>query len=503
VSNLRTNTLFMRSLYSFVLALVLSIPLAGIAQNPGDSLYGSATVHTIHFNFPQTGYWDSLASYFTLDKYLECDVTVDGTLLPSSGVKFKGNSSYNNPSDKKSFKVDLNEFVSGQEYDNIKKFNLNNGFKDPTFMREKIMLDFCRSKGMPAPRCTYANVYINNQHWGLYMLIEEINNAFLEQIFGNKDGNLFKGDPSGDLKWLGSTLSSYYSKYELHTNETANDWTDLVNLIDKINNTPAADLQDSLDAVLNTYGYLSAWAASNLFVNLDSYMGSGHNYFIYHNDDDKFHWIIWDVNEAFGNFNMGMTIAQLEGLSLFHIPNPATNRPLNNKLVQDAYYKSILVYIACEYLHNGFTTTELYPKIDSIANVIRPHVYADPKKFYTSQQFEDNINTNLTGTGGPGGGNIPGLKSFIANRRTALFNELLAHGCYVGVEDTEPKESLSAFPNPFTNTIMLAGTFDNEAEVKLYSITGSELLARSIPIGTVSRWMQRTSASLRECICSK
>ncbi|MBK7910819.1 MAG: hypothetical protein IPJ96_10720 [Bacteroidetes bacterium] len=28
------------------------------------------------------------------------------------------------------------EFVSGQEYDGIRKFNLNNGFKDPSFLRE-------------------------------------------------------------------------------------------------------------------------------------------------------------------------------------------------------------------------------------------------------------------------------------------------------------------------------------------------------------------------------
>lgn len=54
----------------------------------------------------------------------------------------KGNSSFNNPSTKKPFKVDLNEYVSGQDYDGIKKFNLNNGFKDPTMLSEKLTLDF-------------------------------------------------------------------------------------------------------------------------------------------------------------------------------------------------------------------------------------------------------------------------------------------------------------------------------------------------------------------------
>lgn len=465
--------------YCIGTALLLLFPacINGFAQNPGDNLFGSSQVHTIYINFSQTGYWDSLTNYYTQDKYLKGDITIDGTTVTNVGVKFKGNSSYNNPSDKKSFKIDFNEFVSGQKYDELKKINLNNGFKDPTFMREKLALDFCNEKGIPAPRCTYTNVYINNQLWGLYTIVEEVNKTFLKQRFNDNDGNLFKGDPTGDLKWLGSTPSLYYSKYELETNETQNDWSDLVHFIDKINNTSSASFRDSLDAVFNTEEYIRAWAAMSLFMNLDSYMGSGHNYYVYHDSTSgKFRWVVWDVNEAFGNFQMQMTVSQLESLSPFYVPSPQTNRPLNMKMVQDNYYKGYLAYVICEYIKNGFTPNDVYPKIDSLANLIRPHVYADPKKTYTNQQFEDNINNNINTSGPMGGSTTPGLKSFLVNRRNALLNEMFSYGCYVGTQEASLSNEIKAYPNPFDESIVITGiALGEEVIIKLYSVLGSEV----------------------------
>ena len=53
------------------------------------------------------------------------------------------------PGDKKSFKIDFNKFISGQNYDGLKKLNFSNGFKDPTCMREKLFFDVCRQVGVP------------------------------------------------------------------------------------------------------------------------------------------------------------------------------------------------------------------------------------------------------------------------------------------------------------------------------------------------------------------
>ena len=135
------------------------------------------------------------------------------------------------PGDKKSFKIDFNKYISGQNYNGLKKLNFSNGFKDPTFMREKLFFDLCRERGVPAPRANYATVKYNDEAWGFYTMIEQIDDQFLDWRIGDDDGNLFKagsnfggGDGEASLVYLGLNQSSYESSYVLKSNEEANDW---------------------------------------------------------------------------------------------------------------------------------------------------------------------------------------------------------------------------------------------------------------------------------------
>lgn len=430
--------------------------LAGIpaaAQNDGDAIFNSATIHDVYLQFSQQNYWDTLVTNHDSDVYTRCNVTFDGITVNDVGVKLKGNSSYNNNSTKKSMKIDFNEYVAGQDIDGLKKLNLNNGFKDPTFMREKLMLDFLQEHNLPGPRCTYARVYLNNTYWGLYTLVEDINDKFCTQRFGNNDGNRFKGDPAGDLKWYGSSQSAYYNRYELDNNDSLNDWSDLVHLVDVINNTPAAQFEDSLETVLQTWDFVYQWAADILFVNLDSYPGSGHNYFIYHNESSGlWQWIQWDVNEAFGNFNMGMQITQLQTLP-WNYTGQMNNRPLITNMLANATYRANYISALC-HLTADFTNAKLDPKIDSLANAIRTDVYADNLKFYTNQQFEDNLSMDITTPNSPGGGNIAGLKPFITARYNSLTSQLAGYGCYTGVEEAATVTG-TVFPNPFATAVTI------------------------------------------------
>ncbi len=444
-------------------------------NNDGDTLFGSSTIHTVYFNFYHPQYYDSLIASYVNDTYYTCDMVFDGIAYDSVGIKFKGNSSYNNPSVKKSMKIDLDYHIANQDIDDLNKFNLGNGFKDPTFMREKLMCDFMIANYIPAPRVTYAKVYYNNQYWGFFTLTEEANKDFVDGWFNDKRGNLFKGDPSGDLKWIDANPASYYNKYELKTNETQNDWTDLVQLIKVSNNTPIADLRDSVDSHFNTSEFLRGWAACNIFSNLDSYIGSGHNYYIYHDSvANKFRWIMYDVNEAFGVFAMSMSITQLENLSPFYLSNP-TNRPFCNNLLNDPASKQELTYWFCDLLQpNHFSNAALDPKIDSLANRIRTDVYADPNKFYSNQSFEDNQVMNLSLTG-PGGGNFPGLKSFITNRRNSLMSSLAPFGCYLGTNEEVAPDQFSLFPNPSNGSINLITSGDVIGTIEVFGLAGNLL----------------------------
>ncbi|MBE2247401.1 MAG: CotH kinase family protein [Candidatus Competibacteraceae bacterium] len=468
-----------------IFSLCFLFSVVGKAQNEGDVLFGGSSIHDIELSFWQTNYWDTLTQHYLTDTYIPCHMTVNGVPFDSIGIKFKGNSSYNNPSDKKSFKIDMNEYISGQKIDGLKKLNLNNGFKDPTFMREKVFLDFLQNNGIPAPRCTYARVHINGTYWGLYMLVEEVNKKFLDLRFGNDTGNLFKGDPQGDLKWLGPSPSLYYPKYELKTNESQNDWSDLVAFINALNNATSQGLYDSILQHFHANTYFSAWAAHNLFVNLDSYMGSGHNYFIYHDaSHDRFEWITWDVNEAFGGFQMGMTVPQLEQLSMYYIPSPSSNRPLNQKLLSNTTYKSEYTLVMCDLIHHKLDLTKLFAQIDSLADVIRPSVQSDTKKFFTNQQFEDNIHQDISVPMNPGAPVIPGLKSFIQARVDFLVAELEQQLCFASTDYHSSNQFMNVYPLPAHSHLFI--DYGSSQQDILFLLDSSGKLVATYPSGTTT-----------------
>jgi hypothetical protein len=129
---------------------------------------------------------------------------------------------------------------------------------------------------------------------------------------------------------------------------------------------------------------------------------------------------------------------------------------------------------------NYFTAARLFPHIDSMANIIRPHVAADPRKMYTAQQFELNISSDVTAAGGYGT-RKPGLKSFINTRQTSLQNQFAA----LGITDIEPAAPEPAnsfalmqnFPNPFNPSTVIVYSIGKSEHIKIEVV---DLIGRTI-----------------------
>ncbi len=452
-----------------------------LKASPGDSIFNMSYIHNLYITFPYPNFYDSLLYTNTTDEYIAVDINFNGEIYNQVGIKVKGNSSFNNPSQKKSFKLDFNTFVAGQDIHGLKKLNFNNSFKDPSFMREKLTNEFLIDHKLPAPRVTYCNVYMNNQLWGLYTIVEEIDDEFCWHWFDSKDGNLFKGDPHGTLQWKGSMNQPLYeSDYELKNNSTLNDWSDLISLINVINNTPDAGLQAALDQKLNTNKFVKQWAAENIFVSLDSYIGSGHNYYFYHDTvTDKFQWVAWDNNESFGSFKMNLTSPQLINLDMYFTSSPGA-RPLCEKMILNAYYKNLYDMAYCK-LRDDFTNAYFDPKIDSLRPVIQASVYADPKKFYSNAKFDSSFNYNLV-LPGPEGLTVFGLKNFIAVRALAIQNSITNNSvdCSLQVpENVLPQNEIILYPNPVTTGFFIK-TKTPISDIRLFDLQGRML--QSFPV---------------------
>jgi len=236
----------------------------------------------------------------------------------------------------------------------------------------------------------------------------------------DESGNLFKGDPYGSLEWFGSDPELYYPNYELKTNEIINDWSGLIHLIDYLNNTSITELQDSLETIFHPHNFLFFTALNNFFLNLDSYIYKGHNFYIYQrNDTDKFVHIPWDLNLSFGNYSGGLSPQELIELPI--IWSGGGPKPLIEKLFLVPDYNDIYEMDYKYILENVVIEDELFARIDELGDLIRSAVYADTLKMYSNEDFEDNMNNDIVI------GNVPicGLKSLITGRRQSITNQLM------------------------------------------------------------------------------
>ena len=115
--------------YILIVLLLLSKQFI-YCQIDGDNIFDKNQVINIELNFSQTNYWDSLVNNYNASQYMKVDLLITDSTGTTSfndvGIRLKGNSNYMHPGNKKSFKIDFNKYISGQNYDGLKKLNFSN-----------------------------------------------------------------------------------------------------------------------------------------------------------------------------------------------------------------------------------------------------------------------------------------------------------------------------------------------------------------------------------------
>jgi hypothetical protein len=158
-------------------------------------------------------------------KYVHADLEFEGQLLRDVAVRYKGNGTYMESRDsiKRSLKLDLNKYVKGQKMAGVTKLNLHNNVTDASWMNEVLSHRLFRDAGVPAPRTAYARVYVtvpgqyDKKYFGLYSIVEDIDNHFAQDRFGSKDGAILKPVTRDLFGYLGEDWSKYAQMYDSKT----------------------------------------------------------------------------------------------------------------------------------------------------------------------------------------------------------------------------------------------------------------------------------------------
>lgn len=334
------------------------------------------------------------------------------------GFRLRGNTS--RYSQKKSFKVSFNTFISGRKYHGVEKLNLNGEHNDPSITRAKLCWNIFRESNIVSPRSSHTEVYINGNYHGLYINVEHIDEEFVKTYFGNNDGNLYKCLWPADLTYRGSDPDLYKftsgdrRTYELKINEEEDDYSDLAEFIDILNNTPIAQLPCELEKVFNVQDYLKIAAIDVLTANWDGYIYNKNNFYLYKNTGTGlFEYIPYDVDNTFGIDWFGIDWASRNIYTWAHSSEP---RPLFTRLMQVTEYKAQYTYYLKQAIAEVTGKQSLMDYMFAVREQIRPYVADDP---YYPLNYGYNIESfNTSFTSGTGAHVPVGLQPYIQNRNS-------------------------------------------------------------------------------------
>jgi len=238
-----------------------------------------------------------------------------------------------------------------------------------------------------------------------------------------------------------------------------------MSLIDTLNFS--SDLATSLPNLINDTSVYKVFATDILLANLDSYINSGRNYYIYYNTSrNKFDWVFWDASLSFGAYPSS-GVSNVEKLGLYYVVSDSL-RPLFGKILATPELKAKYLNTFSSLFSNYFVQENLFMHIDSLASIIRPYVYADLRKMFTNSQFESNIQSDLV----INNQRIPGLKSFITSRYKYINSQLTSFT----ESSTNPSNFYLSqnYPNPFnpSTTISFSVDIPGNVELTLFNILG-------------------------------
>lgn len=448
---MKNNTLYCIYIFLTIISYTSSLSAQGL------TLFNDGYIHEIRFTSVDT------MTFINTEDYQSVDMTFDGFQVDDVGLKQKGNISASHANNKMPFKVKINKYVSGQKYDGIKEFTLNNSFQDPSMMREKMTFDIAAEMGFYSLRTAYAKVYIDNHYWGVYTIVEGKDEMY-EHVFGNKDGDAIESTDFGDMCYYGANRSDYQhpavgDRYIVDNGDETSTWNRLIPMLDIANNTPNASYMNTVAAEFNITHFARYQALNVYLLNFDSYIGFiGNQVYFYDETPDLWQVIPWDFNASFGLWNTN----NYGPASYPMLPSPIINGCIASFIGTNAGLKDVYLQTMCELVTYNGDTTNLNNTIDQWKAQIQSAVYLDWRKEFTNNDFN---NATAYGYYVHNGEYVPAMKTFAQDRFIKITQELsdLNYNCSTGLQsETTQQKPINVFPNPTNDFINIElGEIDN------------------------------------------
>jgi hypothetical protein len=295
------------------LALLLTIAAGVVVAAPSASadeaatLYNPATVWVIHLTLsaaseaaleaePEGPYQPA---EFSIAETEGTPVSVKAFTTPvKTEIRLKGSTSFETLSGKAAFKL---KFKKNERPFGLKKMTLNNMVQDESMVHETLTYEAAREAGVPAPRTSFADVYVNGHDYGMHLDLETIDDQALERMFGTafdaKTQHLYEGEDGTDV------IPGDATAFEVDEGEETN-IADLEALITAVNGSGAEPWSMRVAPFADLTEMTRMWALEKYVGQWDGYSGETgsaqpNNYYLYDDALGTFQMIPWGTDETF------------------------------------------------------------------------------------------------------------------------------------------------------------------------------------------------------------
>jgi spore coat protein CotH len=273
------------------------------AQSP-DDLFDPNVLQELRLTINSRDLRDLRTNYGT-DTYYSADLQWRNIRVRNAGVRSRGGASRNGI--KLGLRVDFNRYVGGQKFLGLKSIVLKNLWQDGSMMHERLAMSFFARMGQPASRESFCRLYINNEFQGLYVIVESVDNNYLERTIGEDSGYLYSYQKQGNFygEYLGEDLAEYKLLFEAQNHEKegntklylpVHDW------LRQVNERDDAVWRERVEEYIDLQQFMTHVAIEAFLAENDGILGAEgmNNFYLYRFADSKRHRLLpWDKDNAF------------------------------------------------------------------------------------------------------------------------------------------------------------------------------------------------------------
>jgi len=260
----------------------------------------------------------------TAEQYVEGMLIFEGDTISPVGIRYKGSvgawvgcvdgPNLFEPSGKKictklSTKVKINWKDRDEKFYGLNKLQFHAQNLDKSHLRERLGYWLFKAMGVETSRSVHSRLVINGEFSGLYALTEQIDGAFTDYHFDDKDGNLYK--EVWPLYMNGKPMNPQTLISALKTNEDDNPSTDIISgFADKLSNAEKSNIPNIISEYMDINKIISLAVVDRTIRHDDGFLHwycdegecSSHNFYWYEEPNKKkVNLIPWDLDNAFEN----------------------------------------------------------------------------------------------------------------------------------------------------------------------------------------------------------